>query len=81
MDANRNADGSLEEIHPLNGKKHEDIQKATLKNTKMLEKTGYMFQRIRECEWKKLKKGTEVPSYIKILKSVVPYYQLSFERI
>jgi len=62
--ANRNADGSLEEIHPLNGKKHEDIQKATVENTKILEEAGYAVRRIRECE-KRLKKQTEVAANIK----------------
>ena len=72
---NRNPDGSLEEFHPLNGKKHEDIRKATLQNTKKLQDAGFSVRRIRGCEWNKMKQEPQVKAFIKTLKAVEPRYQ------
>ena len=78
---NRNADGSLEEFHPSNGKRHEDIRKATLENTKKLRDAGYSVRRIQGCEWYKMKKDPQIAAYIKTLKAVQPRYQLNYQKI
>ena len=76
---NRRADGTLEEIHPLTDKKHEDIRRATQENTKKLPDAGYT--RIRGCERNKMKKQPEVVTFFKTLKSVEPRYRLSYQKI
>ena len=78
---NRRADRTLEEIHPLTGKKHEDIRRATEENTKKLQDAGYTVRRIRGCEWNKLKKQSEAATFLKTLKSVEPRYRLSYQKI
>ena len=77
---NRRADGTLEEIHPLTGKKHEDIRRANQENTEKLQDAGYTVRRIRGCEWNKLKKQSEVATFLKTLKSVEPQYRLSYQK-
>ena len=76
-----NTDGSIEEFHPLNGKRHEDIRKATLEITKKLRDAGYIVMRIRECAWNKMKKELQVAAYIETLMAVEPCCRLSNQKI
>ena len=76
-----NPDGSPKKIHPVNGKTYEQLRQDTLNKTKKLEEAGYRVNRIRECEWKKLKRNPEVASFLKKLKCVEPRNQLTFKKI
>ena len=76
-----NPDGSPKEVHPVNGKTYEQLRRETLNATKKLEEAGYKFDRIRGCEWKKLKRNSEVASFLKKLKCAEPRNQLTFEKI
>ena len=76
-----NPDGSPKNVHPVNGKTYEQLRQDTLNMTKKLEEAGYRINRIRECEWKKLKRNLEVASFLKKLKCVEPRNQLTFEKI
>ena len=76
-----NPDGSPKKVHPVNGKTYEQLRQDTLNKTKKLEEAGYRVNRIRECEWKKLKRNPEVASFLKKLKCVEPRKQLTFEKI
>ena len=60
-----NPDGSPKKVHPVNGKTYEQLRQDTLNKTKKLEEAGYRVNRIRECEWKKLKRNPEVASFLK----------------
>ena len=76
-----NPDDSPKEVHPVNGKTYEQLRQDTLNKTKKLEEAGYRVNRIRECEWKKLKRNPELASFLKKLKCVEPCNQLTFENI
>ena len=52
-----------------------------MNKTKKLEEAGYGVNRIRKCEWKKLKRNPEIVSFLKKLKCVEPRKQLTFEKI
>ena len=78
---NRNADGSLEETHPLKNIPHEAIRKETADNRKKLEEEGFWVVEMRECEWLEIRKQPEVFCFLRTLKSVSPKRKLTFEKI
>ena len=78
---NRNADGSLEETHPLKNIPHEDIRKETADNRKNLEEEGFRVVEMKECEWLKIRKQPKVSRFLKTLKSITPKRKLTFEKI
>ena len=45
-----------------------------------LTEEGFRVVSIRECEWLRMKKQSEIISFLKTLKCVQPKYQLSFEK-
>ena len=79
--ANRNADGSLQETHPIKNISFSQIRKATQEKKQALTEEGFRVVSIRECEWLRMKKQSEIVSFLKTLKCVQPKYQLSFEKI
>ena len=78
---NQYPDSGVKEAHPVNGKSYEQLRQETLTKTNKLEEAGYRVNRIRECEWKKLKRNSEVVSFLKKPKCVEPRHQLTFEKI
>ena len=79
--ANRNADGSLQETHPIKNISFSQIRKATQETKRAFTEEGFRVVSIRECEWLRMKKQSEIVSFLKTLKCVQPKYQLSFEKI
>ena len=78
---NRNADGSLEETHPLKTIPDENIRNETADNRKKLEEEGFRVVEMRECEWLKIRKQPKVSCFLKTLKSITPKRKLTFEKI
>ena len=78
---NRNADGSLQVMHPLKNTSHENIREETKNNKKSLDEEGFRVVEMRECEWLKIRKQPEVSRFLKTLKSVTPKQKLTFEKI
>ena len=78
---NRNADGSLQEMHPVKKIFHLEVRKATLENKRRLGAEGFTVVEMRECQWKQLAKRGDIAAYLKTLKSVQPKRQLSFGKI
>ena len=66
---NRNADGTLQETHPLKNISHTVIWKETEDNKKRLEE-GFRVVEMRKCEWVNIRKKPEVSRFLKTLKSV-----------
>ena len=79
--ANCNADGSLQETHPIKNISFSQIRKATQEKKRALTEEGFRVVSIRECEWLRMKKQSEIVSFLKTLKCVQPKYQLLFEKI
>ena len=78
---NQNADGSLRETHPIKNILFSLIREATQEKKRALTAEGFRVVSIRECEWLKMKKQSEIVSFLKTLKYVQPRHQLSFEKI
>ena len=78
---NRNADGSLREIHPIKNIPFSQIREATWEKKQALTAEGSRVVSIRECEWLRMRKQFEIVSFLKTLKCVLPKHQLSFEKI
>ena len=79
--ANRNADGSLQEMHPIKNILFSQIKKATQEKKRALTAEGFRVASIRECEWLRIKKQEEIASLLKTLKYVQPKRQLAFKKI
>ena len=77
---NRNADGSLRET-PNQKYTFSQIKEATQEKKQALTAEGFRVVSIRECEWLRMKKQSEIVSFLKTLKCVQPKHQLSFEKI
>ena len=78
---NRNADGNLRETHPIKNIPFSQIREATQEKKRALTAEGFRVLSIRECEWLRMKKQSEIVSFLKPLKCVQPKHQLSFEKI
>ena len=78
---NKNPDGSLQDTHPLNILKHQDIREKAVQNTKRLQDKGYEVVRMQECVWKKMKKNPRIASFLASLRTVTPKRQLLFQKI
>ena len=78
---NRNADGSLRETHPIKNIPFSQIREATQEKKRALTTEGFRVVAIKECEWLRMKKQSEIVSFLKTLKCVQPRHQLSFEKI
>ena len=78
---NRNADGSLQETHPIKNIPFSQIREATHEKKRALTAEGFRVESIRECEWLRMGKQSEIVSFLKTLKCVQPKHQLSFEKI
>ena len=55
---NRNADGSLQVMHPIKNIPFGQIKKATQVKKQALTAEGFRMVSVRECEWLKIKKTT-----------------------
>ena len=78
---NRNADGSLRETHSIINIPFSQIREATQEKKRALTAEGFRVVSIRECEWLRMKKQSEIVFFLKTLKCVQPKHQLSFEKI
>ena len=77
---NRNRGGTLKEFN-WRGDKVEELKKQTLEITQKIEEDGYEVVSIWECEWKRMKKRSEIAEFLKTLKTVQPRRKLSFDQI
>ena len=57
---NRNADGSLRETHPIKNIPFSQIREATQEKKRALTAEGFRVVSIRECEWLRMKKQSEI---------------------
>ena len=59
---NRNADSSLRETHPIKNIPFSQIREATQGKKRALTAEGFRVVSIRECEWLRMKKQSEIVS-------------------
>ena len=78
---NRNADDSLRETHPIKNITFNQIREAIQEKKRALTAERFHVVSIRECEWLRMKKQSEIVSFLKTLKCVKPKHQLLFEKI
>ena len=78
---NCNADGSLRETHLIKNIPFIQFRKTTQEKKRALTAERFCVVSIRECEWLRIKKQSEIVSFLKTLKCVQPKHQLSFEKI
>ena len=79
--ANKDPVRTLQEFHSFNGKRNEDIKRKTPVKVEKLKEAGYWVHSKRECEWKELRKRSDVTDFIKTLRCVRFRFQLYFEEI
>ena len=78
---NCNAVGSLQKTDPIKNIPFSQIREATQEKKQALTAEEFRVVSIRECEWLRMKKQSEIVSFLKTLKCVQPKHQLSFEKV